>query len=212
MLDNYEKLKNGIIKQKDIVDSLPSYNIEYVNERYNSYGEKGLQMAYLRLGVLLGALGKSPDSILDVGYGNGDFLKVCNGVISQCSGYDISNYPAPKHVELVEDIFSQYFDIICFFDSLEHFQSISFISRLRCKYIYISVPWCHYISDDWFFNWKHRRVDEHLWHFNDTSLNNFFDENGYERIYLSSVEDIIRKPIDDLPNILTSIFKRKKEK
>ena len=58
MLDNYEKLKNGIIKQKDIVDSLPSYNIEYVNERYNSYGEKGLQMAYLRLGVLLGALGK----------------------------------------------------------------------------------------------------------------------------------------------------------
>ena len=29
---------------------------------------------------------------------------------------------------------------------------------------------------------------------------------GYERIYLSSVEDIIRKPIDDLPNILTSIL------
>ena len=40
-------------------------------------------------------------------------------------------------------------------------------------------------SDDWFRSWKHRREDEHIFHFNDQSL------------------------IDDNKNILTGIFKKK---
>ena len=75
-MEGYTILPNGLIKQNKIFSQIQNYDKEYVDIRYNSYGEKGLQMSYLRLGFILGALKHTPSSILDVGYGNGDFLKV----------------------------------------------------------------------------------------------------------------------------------------
>ena len=92
MLKNYEKLPNGVIKQKKIINSIQKYDTEYITSRYNSYGEKGLQMSYLRLGVLLGVIPNKINSILDVGYGNSDFLSICTDTISNCFGHDITNY------------------------------------------------------------------------------------------------------------------------
>ena len=46
-------------------------------------------------------------------------------------------------------------------------EGLEFVKKLKCKYILISVPCCHYYSDDWFKNWKHRRPDEHIFHFNE---------------------------------------------
>jgi hypothetical protein len=81
--------------------------------------------------------------------------------------------------------------------------------KLNCDYIFISVPWCHYNSDKWFLKWHHRRYNEHLWHFNDKSLVRFFDENGYENLYLGNFEDAIRKNNSTQSNILSAIFKKK---
>jgi hypothetical protein len=206
MLENYKKLNNGVIKQISIENQIQKYDVEYITSRYNSYGVVGTYMSYLRLGALVGVIGNNIKSILDVGYGNGDFLKLCNDIVPNCYGSDITNYPLPSGIKFIDDITSKYFEVVCFFDSLEHFESISFVKDLKCKYIYISVPWCHYLSDDWFETWKHRRPDEHLWHFDDIGLNNFFVENGYKKIYQSNLEDIIRKPKDNLNNILTCIF------
>ena len=61
------------------------------------------------------------------------------------------------------------------------------IQKLKTKYIYISVPQCHYISDEWFLNWKHRRPDEHLWHFNLNSITNFMKEIGFNIVSISSM-------------------------
>ena len=176
MIENYKVFENGLIKQEKIVNNIQNYDINYVDVRYNSYGEKGPQMAGLRLGYLIGKLGKKPESILDVGYGNGDFLKVCVQGINNCYGNDISNYPIPNGVNFVDDILKNYYEVICFFDVLEHFEDINFIKDLKCKYVYISVPWCHNFSDSWFYEWKHRRVDEHLWHFNEKSIKNLINE------------------------------------
>jgi len=74
MLSNYQKLENGVIRQIEKSD-LINYNYDYVNNSYNTYGELGLRMAHLRTGYLIGSLGFIPNSILDIGYGNGDFLK-----------------------------------------------------------------------------------------------------------------------------------------
>ena len=57
-------------------------------------------------------------------------------------------------------------------------------------------------------NWKHRRPDEHLWHFNEKSIEKFFNEMGYDMLYHSNVEDIIRISNDEHQNILTCIFKK----
>jgi hypothetical protein len=210
MLDNYTRLDNGVVKQinyqkKDIM----RYNTEYVNERYNQYGEKVMQMSFLRLGYLLSNI-KSYNSIVDVGYGNGSFLNASSLKFKNCYGCDVSGYPLPNNCEEIDfnSLMNKEFDVVTFFDSLEHFEDITFVKDIQCKYIYISVPWCHYYSDEWFKDWKHRRENEHLWHFNKESLTNFFEENNYECVCVSNIEDTIRQHNYEYENILTGIFKK----
>lgn len=207
MLDNYEKLSNGVIKQINVTKI--NYDFEYAN-KYNSYGEKGNYLSFLRLGVLMGAIGHTPSSLVDVGYGNGSFLKACLQTIPRLYGCDVSNYPLPESCRSIAFKDISNVDVVCFFDSLEHFDNIYDIKLLSTKYIFISVPWCHYISDEWFEKWYHRRENEHLYHFSDISIKNFFKECGYDCIYQSSFEDTIRKntSVGELPNILSCVFKK----
>jgi hypothetical protein len=208
MLENYEKLPNGVIRQINVEKF--TYDIDYVS-KYNSYGDKGAQLAGIRLGYLMGSLGHGISSILDVGYGNGNFLKVCSKKHLNCFGHDISNYPLPEGVEFVDNITHKHYDVICFFDVLEHFEDITIVKNLDCDYIYISVPNCYNSNDDeWFENWKHRKPNEHLWHFNLDSLNNFFNEMGYKAIAGSNIEDFIRFDSNHNNNILSVIFKKNK--
>jgi ADP-L-glycero-D-manno-heptose 6-epimerase len=203
---NYKYLKNGIIKQINV--NKIEYNYEYSN-KYNIYNEKSIHFSYLRLGVLIGALGFIPNSILDVGYGNGDFLKIAPTAIKKCYGADITDYPIPNNCTKVEISENKFYDVVCFFDSLEHFDDINFINNLNCNYVFISVPWCHDFSEEWFNKWYHLKPNEHLWHFNKSALDNFFNENNYECIYSSNHEDIIRKNINSkyYPNILSCLYK-----
>jgi len=206
MLENYRKDELGIVHQ---IESKPyDYNADYVNNSYNTYGDLPKLMSYLRLGNIIGAIDRYPTSILDVGYGNGDFLKLCSENVPSCFGNDISGYPIPENCEFVEDILQEHYDVITFFDVLEHFKDISFVSKLKCTYLVVSVPWCHYLSDEWFANWKHRREDIHLHHFNARALMLFMGKNGFKTVSLSNVEDVIRKPVDNYENILTGVFEK----
>lgn len=206
-MENYTKLSSGIIKQ-NIVNKI-NYNYNYSNN-YNTYGIKS-KLAHLRLGILLGHLKKIPNSILDIGYGNGDFLATSSMIINNCYGSDISDYPVPDNCKKVEINTNNYYDVICFFDSLEHFDDINFINSLNCEYVFISVPWCHNFNDNWFIKWYHIKPNEHLWHFNDIALINFFESNGYICEYKSNFEDIVRVNSESkyYPNILSCIFKKK---
>ena len=105
-------------------------------------------------------------------------------------------------------MFIEKYDVVCFFDSLEHFDNIYIIKELKTDYIFISVPWCHNFSPDWFKSWYHRKPNEHLWHFNKESLLNFMSELGYNCIHTSNIEDTIRKNNKEYSNILTAIFKK----
>lgn len=204
-MNNYQKLENGVIQQIQV--NKIKYDYDY-SDKYNSYGEKSNYLSYLRLGVLLGNLHAIPQSILDVGYGNCAFLNASKLIIDKCYGFDISNYPVSDNITRVDDIYNQHYDVICFFDSLEHFDDINIIDKLDCNYVFISLPFCHNFSDEWFLNWYHRRPNEHLWHFNDEALVRFFESNGYKNIYIGTFEDTIRKNGADYPNILSAIFKK----
>jgi hypothetical protein len=164
-------------------------------------------MSYLRYGYLVGVLGRIPESIVDVGYGNGAFLKVCSKNNTKCYGFDVSDYPLPNSCEKLYNLDS-FFDVITFFDSLEHFDDISFVKDLKCNYICISVPECHYFSDDWFATWKHRRPNEHIWHFNKESLDNFMKDSGFALVSYTNIEDTIRKNNEEYSNILTCVYKK----
>jgi hypothetical protein len=211
MLSNYQRLNNDVIKQKTVFLKKKEYTKEYIYKRYDHYGHSSTYISFLRLGFILGAIDLESlhnIKLLDVGYGNGDFLKCAQRYISSCYGFEINNYLIPKGCSFIDDIYKENFDIVCFFDVLEHFDDIYEIQNLKAQYICISVPECHYINDSWFENWHHRRPDEHLWHFNKLSLKNFMQEIGYRLICYSDVEDTIRKPINNLSNILTGMFIR----
>ena len=210
-MENYTILTNGVIKQK-VINKI-KYNYEYSN-KYNKYGEKSIALSYLRLGILLGVLGKTPTSIVDVGYGNGDFLISCLKCVKNVYGCDISDYPIPDKVKKIDFCDISNVEVTCFFDSLEHFEDIYEIQKIKTDYIFISVPDCHFISEEWFKNWYHRRENEHLYHFNKESLCKFMDECGYECIYSSNFEDTIRfnENIHPLTNILSCIYKKKEKR
>ena len=205
MIDNYEKLENGLIRQKSFFVEKKDYTQKYV-ETYNSLGELSVRMSFLRLGFLFGAIQEKVTKLLDVGYGNGDFLNCAKDFVPCPCGFEINEYLTPDGCKFVEDICKEEFDVVCFFDVLEHFDNIYDIKDIKTKYIYISVPECHYSSDEWFINWKHRKPDEHLWHFNKESLRNFMKEVGYDLVVYSDIEDTIRKSESKESNILTGIF------
>ncbi len=205
----YEYDKNKVLFQVDPPCTI--YDNSYVEDRYNSYGELGPRMANLRLGFLLGTIGFTPTKLLDVGYGNGDFLKTATSIVGDVAGFDVPpSYPIDP-IRQVKTIYDEKFQVVCFFDSLEHFEDIYEISNLKTDYVFISVPnfWMEPDSRD-FLCWKHRRPGEHLWHFDEKTLTNFFNYIGFNLISLSNFEDAIRKnPDQSEPNILSAIFKRK---
>ena len=204
MINNYETDKNGVIHQKNV--DIITYDQKYITQNYCTYKEKCVNMGHLRLGYLVGVIGYVPTSILDVGYGAGDFLSVCKNIIPNCYGFDITTLLPPEGVNVVDSIYDQYYEVVTFFDVLEHFENIYDIQKLRCSYIGISLPWCHNTSDEWFESWKHRKPNEHLHHFNKESLKKFFSEIGYDCVGTSEIEDTIRKGSEP-KNILSAVFK-----
>lgn len=206
MLPNYALDKNGVVRQVGR-SCTPAYDQKYVVDRYSSAPVR--EMSHLRLGYVLGSAGGVPGSILDIGYGSGDFLKAAKQLIPNVYGYDVPPaYPVPG-ITLVDDPYRDSYDVVTFFDSLEHFESIYDIRALKARYIVISVPWCHYFSDEWFQNWKHRRPNEHLWHFDYPSLCRFMAEIGFAPVNFCAVEDAIRKSDGTWNNILTATFRSK---
>jgi hypothetical protein len=207
MIENYRLNEYGVIEQ--IEKQEYSYDINYSDSRYSGFSDRG-NILNLRLGYIIGSIGKIPDSILDVGYGTGDFLKSCRGTVKNLYGNDIEPaYPLPQYVEFVKDITDIKIEVITFFDSLEHFHNIEFVKNLKCKYAVISLPWCYNgENEEWFSKWKHRKPNEHIFHFNEKSLTNFMINQGYELINYCNLEDRIRIDNSLTPNILTACFKK----
>jgi len=206
MIENYKLTQDGVIEQ--IIKEDFVYSISY-GERYHTFSTKNIEN--LRLGYIIGSIGKIPDSLLDVGYGNGDFLINSKSLIKNLYGNDIEPaYPLPDGINYVSNILEHEFEVITFFDSLEHFKDIEFVKNLKCKYVIISLPWCHGGNDDeWFLNWKHRKPNEHLYHFNEVSLEKFMDRQGFTLINYCNIEDNIRVDKNLTPNILTACFIKK---
>jgi hypothetical protein len=205
MLENYSKNQDGIIYQ---VERKPFDYTGGYNNYYKEIQDSTRYTSYLRLGYIVGSIGRIPESILDVGYGTGAFLQSCESEIKERYGHDISGWEVPSGCKFVDNILQGHYDVITFFDSLEHMNDIEFVKNLNCNYICISVPDCHYFDDEWFGNWKHKKPDEHLWHFNKDSLKTFMSRMGYSEVNVCNLEDITRINNQEYTNILTGIFKK----
>lgn len=208
MLENYYVDDIGVIRQQTYTQY--NYDANYIKSSYGVYGDElNLRMAHLRLGYIIGSIGHIPTSILDVGYGAGHFLSTANNIIDNCYGFDvIKDLDVPKCFTFVDRWLELKVDVLTMFDVLEHFEDPYIIKNANANYISVSMPECHYFDDDWFFNWKHRKPNEHLNHFNKTSLGNFMRECGYSTINITNIEDTIRNNHQPYSNIVSGVFKK----
>ncbi len=201
MLNNYKKDEYGVIHQ--IEYKKYPYSIDY-NKNYDKLGEISNRMSYLRLGYMIGSIGCIPDSILDIGVGNGSFISLASKIIKNCYINDITKIEI-KDTKWTDDL-NIPVHTITMFDVLEHLEDITIIKEFNCKYLVLSVPNCLYGDDDiWFSHWKHLKPNEHLHHFNEISLARFVESMGYKHINSTGLEDIIREN-DCFPNIITETF------
>jgi hypothetical protein len=214
---HYYEDENGVIKQHNPQPFI--YDEKYCSTYDTPEYKKGSDILQaLRLSYCLGIVGHELGgfyglenlSLLDVGYGNGAFLKFCQKCsnIKKLYGYDITGIKIPG-VEVIPDLHFVRADIITFWDCLEHFNDVSFLHNIDASIIVVSLPYCHIKEKgiQWFDTWKHRKPNEHIRHFDRISLMKFMRSYGWKNISLSYHEDIIRAGVDS-PNILTMAFKR----
>ena len=206
---NYVEDEHGVLLQ---VSPDPFEYTDAYMDVYHSIGEEGLtKMSRLRFENICDSIGFTPESILDIGYGSGSFLKYCAKMGVKAFGNDICKYKMPPWTMFAELDDTSY-DVITMFDTLEHFHDVSFLDVIKPKYLVITVPWLPHRrwAGEQFQNWKHRKPNEHIRHFDIQSLKCFIESYGYNMMYVSNIEDRIRRPdnIYGHPNILTEIFKR----
>jgi len=179
-----------------------TYNKDYIKVRYDAYETTPL-MSHLRLGIVTAAA-RGP-KILDVGYGNGDFIKLaCRGGFD---GYGSDVHGADYGVNEIDLAADQtQWDVVTFFDSLEHIPDFTLVRELgrRAHTVVVSIPRkpTNFPCD---LDWKHYRPGEHLHYFSTFSLQKLFAPKWIKGI--SHAEDVIRGKLKDgRPNIDTIIL------
>lgn len=163
----------------------------------------------LRWGFVLASHGYQPKTLVDVGYGNGAFLKAGQGLELKLHGLDVTGVPLPEGITSLTEYVPA--DIYTFNDCLEHIADLNFLRDLPTKTIVISLPFCHMRSQgqQWFdHKYKHRKPDEHVHHFDRQALIDTMFLFGYRCVSSGTHEDAIRKSTHGLPNIITMGFKK----
>jgi hypothetical protein len=178
------------------------YTQEY-QDKYKNYRED--EMSSLRLGYIIGAIGAIPDSLVDVGPGSGAFALNASKIIKSVKINDTIKRDDIA-LEWTDEPFSEPCEVLTMFDVMEHIEDLSFVERIRARYVVLSVP-C-FPGIDKFENWKHRRPDEHIHHFDEDSLVKFMASKGWRCFGVTNIEDIIRTSEENNPNIITACFFR----
>ncbi len=137
---------------------------------------------------LINSFNTSEKTILDVGAGTGDFLKVCKNNNWKVSGVEPSekarNFATEKNINLKEDISNfegMQFDVISLWHVLEHIPNlIEYINQLKKLLkpngvLIIAVPnFKSYDANHYKEFWAAYDVPRHLWHFSKTSITKLF--------------------------------------
>jgi len=198
MKEQYKKDTFGVVHQ---LNPEPfNYTQEY-QDAYKSLNEEG--MSHLRLGLIVGCLGRIPQSLLDVGPGSGHFATTASKIIPRVKIADAITR-TDINLPQVENPFDEHVEVMTMFDVVEHIEDLSFLSDLKARYLVLSVP-C-YPGEEKFPEWKHRKPNEHLHHFNEQSLKLFMADKGWMYFGVTNIEDMIRISNENKPNIITAIF------
>jgi hypothetical protein len=196
---------NGVLQQLEPEKMV--YDKNYILSRYTSYANT--EMAKLRMDVVNKFV--SGGKFLEIGYGTGDVLREAYNRGYDVYGNDVHNSLLPSEAKWVNDIEDSGYewDVVTAYDVIEHLPDLSVLKKIKTEFFVITVPYCPYLDDPTKFEtWKHRRPNEHIYHFNDQSLIHTMLDFGYKCVYKSYIEDSIRVDPNLKPNILTCVFQK----
>jgi hypothetical protein len=199
-----------------------NYDAAYVAERYEKYATTDL-MSQLRATLVETVLllhESLPNALqtvnkgrlLDVGYGNGSFIREASQRGWYAVGNDVNPTPYPGVTQVPLPLHCTQRDlayrVITFWDCLEHFEELDQIREIAnaASWIILSFPKAppHFpLAPD---TWKHYRPGEHHFYFTPQSLERIFTtkQSLAEVVYTGNPEDCIRgKAKDGGANILT---------
>jgi hypothetical protein len=187
------------------VDKTIEYGAAYVERGYTGRAVPSLEMAYVRLATLYRFMRSG--RVLDVGYGDGEFVRQANKRGLTAFGYDI-HADEVAGVPIIDALAGD-FDAVTLFDSLEHFQYLTHLFTVRPRFFVVTIPHTPAdITDDKIIYWRHYKPNEHLHYFSTNSICALFARFGYTRLENYPIEDIIRKNPEQEVNTMTYIFKR----
>jgi SAM-dependent methyltransferase len=106
--------------------------------------------------------------ILDIGYGNGSFLKHARRHGMEIYGLDV--HGEDFGVPTVAYDTPLAFDLVCFFDSLEHLPEFAALFALRAAHVIVSLPAVPAFLPETPRRWRHYKPGEHLHYFSTESL------------------------------------------
>jgi hypothetical protein len=186
------------------------YGLEYVHDRYDQYPTTAA-MSHLRVGLLRAFAGPGA-AVLDVGYGNGDFIKTAIKAGYDAWGHDVIANGKQYGIRDCDPEERLHWDVITFFDSLEHFPGLAEPKRWlkHTDYAVVSFP----ARPNDFpenLNWRHYRPGEHLHYFSAFSLAKLMPHLSAK--WAGNVEDTVRSPatLDQQVkshNIMTIVYRR----
>ena len=147
--------------------------------------------------------------ILDVGIGDGAFLRVLRSCLRSPSyvlqGVDI-NPAAVAYLEERSQLGSldepQFYDLVTFWDSLEHFRDPRVPLRAARDIALVSLP--TFASADGAIRSRHFKPEEHFWYFSDVAFTRFADQEGFDVIDLLRTETALGRD-----GISTFVLKRR---
>jgi len=178
------------------------YDFDYVHTRYDTYTTTDF-MSHLRLGFVR-SIHPQPGRLLDVGYGNGSFLR-----LAQKAGYDVYGNDVhgcgEKYGIREVSLNGEAWDVVTFFDSLEHFESLE-LPRQICRNahaVVVSVP-CLPDAEQDISTWRHYRPGEHLHYFTERSLAELL--GAKLRVACLDLEDAVRGDRKGDWNIMTCAY------
>lgn len=181
------------------------YDSQYVADRYDRYASASA-MSYLRTGFVKSF--SSNGTLLDVGYGNGDFIKAAMKAGFDAFGSDVHGLGEKYGVREVPLANTKNWGVVTFFDSLEHFADFSVVRGLceRATLVVVSVPQMPvWWPSARIREWRHYRPGEHLHYFTLESLQALFSRKVL--LAASDVEDTVRGKLPGgEQNILTAVF------
>lgn len=177
--------------------------VVYGKEYLRTYeGRPTVQMSWVRLGYIYRFL--QSGTILDIGYGDGEFIRQARYAKYAAFGYDTHQ----DDLGVPTANMAGNWDAITMFDSWEHMPDLTAPLASKAKYVFLTVPHLETsATPEWLESWRHFKPNEHIHYFTRAAIHFWWNRHGYEVIDACPVEDVIRKGPES-PNTMTYTIRR----